>query len=80
MSPSGSDNVIPHILHVEKQATGEKTAPTPNLTEDYEPRTYKDKYVTCYFLSKASNGLCCYERFEFKCEATNFGGEVKENL
>ena len=45
MSRSGSDNRIPHISHVEKQATGEKTAPTPNITEDYELQRYKDKYA-----------------------------------
>ena len=78
MSRSGSDNRIPHISHVEKQATGEKTAATPNLTEDYEPQTYKDKYAI--FLNKASNGLDCYEMFEFKCEVANFGGEVKEKF
>ena len=45
MSRSGSDNRIPHISHVEKQATGEKTAATPNITEDYELQRYKDKYA-----------------------------------
>ena len=63
---------------MEKQATGKKTAATPNLTEDYEPQTYKDKYAI--FLSKASNGLDCYEIFEFKFEVANFGGEVKEKF
>ena len=48
MLPLGSENRNPHASYSETE-TGEKIAPTPNLTEDDELRAYKDKYTHFFF-------------------------------
>ena len=50
MLPLGSENRNPHASHSETE-TGEKIAPTPNLTEDDELRAYKDKYTHFFCLN-----------------------------